>query len=242
MDQASLEQLKASVLGDVDMAPPAKTRVIANGAGMAPGSASGKKESMQSEINTKKLLANNSQQIRMIAGVLLWTWAAPMALCKSALEAGTKYNTTNKGMKANGPPWAYTVKAFFMTVLEALFTVVGSLAEGEELKFLQEAGALIQSYLKDMQEAGPKKAAKFVRYFQVKTVKDPNSAIVVFQISSLYSRHLEVERALHLVMEALKAELKDGAAPASPMEGALQTEIDNLKKSLAAEMTQKVTR
>ena len=235
MDQASLEQLKASVLGDVDMAPPAKTRVIANGAGMAAGSASGgKKESMQSEINTKKLLANNSQQIRMIAGVLLWTWAAPMALCKSALEAGTKYNTTNKGMKANGPPWAYTVKAFFMTVLEALFTVVGSLAEGEELKFLQEAGALIQSYLKDMQEAGPKKAAKFVRYFQVKTIKDPNSAIVMFQISSLYSRHLEVERALHLVMETLKAELKDGTAPASPMERALQTEIDNLKKSLAA--------
>ena len=53
-----MAKLKASVHSDVDMfAPAAKTRVVANGAGTAAGSAAG--GNLQSEINSKKLLANN---------------------------------------------------------------------------------------------------------------------------------------------------------------------------------------
>jgi len=209
---------------DIEMGPAQKTRVVAQGS-----AAESSSQDVQSDLNMKKLVLNNAQKIRMLTGALLWSWMVPIALASGAMEAGVKYNQANKGAKANGPPWAYTVKAFLLTVLETLFAKVGAMAEGEQKAILVEAGSLIQNYLKEMTEKGPKKAKVYLRFFQVKTVRDQSKVIVFFQISSLYKQHAEVERALHLTLETLGADLLD-AEPATPMERALQLEIDNMKK------------
>ena len=137
----------------------------------------------------------------------------------------------NKGGKAVAPPWAFTSRAFLLRILEMLAEKIEKTnMNTSDKQMFTEAGVNVQQFLQELMTAGPKKIATFIRHFQTKTIRDQTKAIVMIQFSSLYQRHQEVERSVHAIVEVLGAELMDGMEPATPMERAVQSEIEKLKK------------
>lgn len=181
-------------------------------------------ESQKRELNTLKLVAQQAQTQRIIMSIIVWTISLPTKLVSKPLQVAKDFTTRHKGQSnhRHGSPHVHVWRAVIQAILEAA-QELPSCAE------LKQATDILKKALQDFTDSGPKKGHLHIRQCRVRTCREEEKGLLIYQLSHLLEDPRQVDLAIHYLVNLLGGEVLEGTAPPNALERQLGKDIEELK-------------
>jgi len=208
-------------------AQPAKMRAVEQTA-----NAGMNRDQLQVQLTHMILTMQNTQQARLVASAVWHTYMGDESLVTAPMATTKKFADQTRGQSGHkyGSPHVQAWRSWttdLATKAEAVDT------GKEQENGMAAAITVLKKHIAEYEQATPKNGHRFIAQFRARLTKE-QKGVVQYCLSSLMepSAKQQLDSALAVILEGLKAEYKVGTAPASECERKLQTAIDDTKRAL----------